>query len=179
MKYNHEYYKRNRKKLIADERARRLARRNRRIEEGEKLRQVYEGYKKNKHGQSICAHKREAYRCAQCGGGGMCSHGSRRYQCRVCSPLGWAKRVLRDLKSNSKARDYAPPVGTPERVLELEKDPTCVLCGEPLNIRPALHHDHETGELIGFSHHACNSAEGIVKRMSVSARDFFIRKVSL
>lgn len=167
--YNKRYYKKHRKRLIHEEHKRRVMRRQTREANGERLRKKYASKKYNKHGQSMCQHNREWYRCGQCSGGGICEHGGRRYQCRLCSPLGWAKRVLRDIKAHSKIQEYAQPKATAEQVLKFYENRLCILCGGELDwisSRPTLHHSHETGEVMGFTHNACNVVEGIFRRMS-------------
>jgi len=61
------------------------------------------------------------------------------------------------------------------------KSDECVMCGTELiwtdKRRPHLHHDHETGEVKGFSHPLCNQAEGMLSKMTIIERKTFIREV--
>jgi hypothetical protein len=178
-RYNRRYYKKNRIRMIREERQRRQQKSLSRINNGERLRKLYNTEKKNKHGHSVCEHNIEIYRCVPCGGGGMCEHKVRRYSCRFCSPLGWAKRVLRDLENNANQQGYAAPKTTPQEILDLRnKAKICALCEALLgNEKPVLHHNHTTGTVIGFSHNRCNSIEGFFENMQPVARKTLVRKL--
>ena len=71
------------------------------------------------------------------------------------------------MKTNSvnvaKRGNYKPIENTPHSVIrELMNKDVCVLCGKKLtwafglSKTPHLHHDHETGKIIGFTHPVCN-----------------------
>ncbi len=178
--YNQKYYQTHRKKLIREEKNRRQRRRAARITRGERLRLVYKTTKKNKYGQSICKHDKECYRCKKCGGGGVCEHKERRYMCLFCSPVGWAKRVLRDQRRQAREGGYTAPKITPEKLAELRKEAKiCVLCEQTLEkVSPLLHHNHTSGIVVGFTHRGCNTAEGLIEKLSSRAKRIFIRNLS-
>ncbi len=177
-KYNQGYYKKNRKKLIRKEKIRRVHKRKTREQAGERLRKVYKTEKKNRHGQSVCRHDREWSRCKECKGGSICEHAARRAVCLVCNPLGWAKRVLRDLQKHAIEKGYKAPILSSEELVRLyQESRICVLCEEPLEAKPSLHHNHETGKVIGFSHTRCNSIEGFLSKLSLLARERFLKNV--
>lgn len=177
-KYNQRYYKKNRKKMIQEERLRRVQRRKIREEKGERLRQGYKTAAKNKHGHSICEHSIEQYRCKQCFGGGVCEHLIRRTNCQFCNPLSWAKRILRDQQKHAANKNHKSPIITPEELVILrQKSEICVLCEEFLIEKPVLHHNHQTGEVIGFAHGLCNSIEGFLSKLSETARARFLKNV--
>jgi hypothetical protein len=144
-----------------------------------RTRTIYKTKLKNKHGQSICKHNRECYRCTDCVGGGVCEHRRRRYQCRFCSPVGWAKRVLRDQRRHAAKEGYKPSLATPEEVINLRsKNKFCVLCERLLTEEsPTLHHNHKTGHAVGFAHRRCNTAEGLIAGLSPKYRKIYIRNV--
>jgi hypothetical protein len=82
------------------------------------------------------------------------SPGMRVFQCRV-------SRIL--VCSQQHGGKYVPiPRGTPHLVIrKMMEDPNCVLCGKPLKWfgveeTPHLHHDHDTGQIYGFTHARCN-----------------------
>jgi hypothetical protein len=65
----------------------------------------------------------------------------------------------------SVAMGYAPPIITPEELVQLRQETqVCALCPESLDWSgekpPCLHHNHETGKVIGFVHPRCNIIEG-------------------
>jgi hypothetical protein len=140
---------------------------------------VYKSKRKNKHGQSMCKHNKECYRCKKCKGGSICGHNERRYICRFCSPLGWAKRILRDHKLDAIAGGYLQPKISPQEIVDLRSRASqCVLCEQPLvDGPPVLHHNHSTGIVIGFAHRRCNTVEGFIENLSREARVAFIKNV--
>jgi hypothetical protein len=80
---------------------------------------------------------------------------------------GWACRVtavLGGIRKQSERDGYKPiDLNTPHSVIrKMMQEKNCALCGEPLKWElgrgktPHLHHDHDTGQPIGFSHHRCN-----------------------
>lgn len=146
---------------------------------GMRTRKIYDSTKKNKHGHSLCKHDKECFRCKECKGGGICGHKERRYVCFICSPLGWAKKVLRDLKRNAIAGGYTPPVISPEGIVALRRRASdCILCEQPLANEPmVLHHDHFTGEVIGGAHRRCNTMEGFLEKLNPRARKIFVTNV--
>src|SRR5271156_3516059 len=79
----------------------------------------------------------------------------------------WSCRVLSILNSSQKlARDfgYAPidPNTSHSVIRKLMEEPNCERCQQPLSWElgagktPHLHHDHESGEIFGFTHPRCN-----------------------
>ena len=69
-------------------------------------------------------------------------------------PLSFGRRYLYDMKYNHRC-DYA----TLERTY-LDSFGLCILCEKQLDFKdgrpPDLHHDHEDGEICGFTCHGCN-----------------------
>lgn len=177
--YNRAYYKKNCKRLIQREKFRRQQRRAARINNGERLRQVYKTDKKNRHGHSLCGHGIEQSRCKKCKGGSICEHNKRRSSCWFCSPVGWAKRVLRDLRHNAVEMGYVEPMISPEQLVVLKNETIdCVLCEQPLLKEvPRLHHNHRTGAVAGFTHNRCNTIEGLIEKLEPRVRRVLIRNV--
>jgi hypothetical protein len=79
----------------------------------------------------------------------------------------WSCRVsnlLANQRNSAEERGYrGADADIPHSVIrKMMREKNCVLCGEPLVWKlkigqtPHLHHDHETGEQIGFSHSKCN-----------------------
>lgn len=82
----------------------------------------------------------------------------RAWICRVSGLLNVQRQHAK--KHGHRAAD----ANTPHSVIrEMMRAKNCILCGEPLVWKlkigqtPHLHHDHETGEQIGFSHFKCNT----------------------
>ena len=82
------------------------------------------------------------------------------FSCRV-------SRILNGSRQIAKRDGYKPiPDTTPHLIIrKMMEEPDCALCGEsmalawaiPLGCRaPHLHHNHETGEPLGFTHPVCN-----------------------
>lgn len=122
---------------------------------------------------SICPHKRSRYDCRKCGGTSLCAHDKRRHSCWECSPLTRIQGLLSASKSSAKTRGYKPPHITAQEYLNLlRSSKVCAACGEPLNAdsrRPHLHHNHDTGEVLGFVHSFCNNAEGYLRKIRPKA----------
>jgi hypothetical protein len=80
-----------------------------------------------------------------------------RFICRV-------SQILNNSQGASKRDGYQPiPLDTPHSIVrKMMAEPNCERCGEPLSWEfglgktPHLHHDHETGEPLGFTHPVCN-----------------------
>lgn len=119
------------------------------------------------------------------------------HRCRKCcnsyarfrinrNPLAWAKRRLAVATDGARKFGYHPPTITPETLVQLiEESKTCYFCSQPLDWesneksrRPHLHHDHVTGNVLGFSHPHCNVIEGWISRMSVAARTSLLKYFS-
>jgi hypothetical protein len=83
------------------------------------------------------------------------NHRTRSWVCRI---LG----ILRSAQYESRRRGYKPIISTHAEIRELMKSNKCWLCGNRLTWNlgrgqtPHLHHDHETGEIHGFTHPRCN-----------------------
>jgi hypothetical protein len=81
----------------------------------------------------------------------------KRFHCRV------ATAIIRS-QYDGRKRGYASiPISTPHSVIrKMMEQPNCELCGESLvwefglGKTPHLHHNHETGEVYGFTHSSCN-----------------------
>jgi hypothetical protein len=80
----------------------------------------------------------------------------------------WRCRVSVIIKSSEVSAthgDYQPiKINTPHSLIREEMDKNiCYVCEKPLlwrfgvGVTPHLHHDHETGEIYGFSHIVCNT----------------------
>jgi hypothetical protein len=75
-----------------------------------------------------------------------------------------ASNIIRNSQQLAKIRNYNPiDPNTPHSVIRaFMDDPLCERCKQPLNWEfkrgktPHLHHDHETGEIYGFTHSQCN-----------------------
>jgi Recombination endonuclease VII len=132
-----------------------------------------------------CEHNKFKWNCDECGGQKRCElHGRVARTCRICHPEWWAVRILSRQKRDARAGNYTPAKATPKQLLELLRNtPNCCGCGAPLDYRasgfeaPCLHHDHTTGEVIGFAHRECNALEGQLKklgeRLPVFLKNFF------
>jgi len=83
--------------------------------------------------------------------------GEGKYYCRV-------SRIIHCSEFASKRKHIVPiSKSTPHRIIrKMMASKVCVLCEKPLRWTigagqtPHLHHDHETGEILGFAHHRCN-----------------------
>jgi hypothetical protein len=122
---------------------------------------------------------------------------SSNWGCRPCNvqllrevrntPIGWARTILWQAKANAKKYGIARPNITVEDFIELAQTTThCSACGHQLpaltyrkkkcSERRQLHHNHETGEVIGFVHNHCNMAEGYLSRIpSVEGKRQFMK----
>lgn len=81
---------------------------------------------------------------------------------------GWGCRITYILMSSrlnaKQSGGYAfIPSDTPHSVIrKMMEDPNCERCGQSLKWEfgrgktPHLHHDHDTGEIYGFTHSVCN-----------------------
>jgi Recombination endonuclease VII len=119
-------------------------------------------------GVGICEHARVRSTCKECGGASVCHHGRRRNQCFVCDPQHWAKSCIQSSTGRALKLGYAPPAITPDEAVALaQRSKQCALCGSDLDWQasryPSLHHNHETGKVIGFVDHRCNNLEGLGK----------------
>ena len=119
------------------------------------------------HPHQLCVHKR-ANHCRICHPHQFCIHGKRR--CQICSSVDWAKMKIDQSKRRAKKAGYAPINIDIESVIKLMKEAqVCVGCEQPLDWqaarKPCLHHNHETGEVIGFVHNKCNWLEGLINRL--------------
>lgn len=136
-------------------------------------------------GKGICKHGRTRQNCAPCGGASVCvTHKRQGRSCRECFPLAWAKRKLSAIARGCRQGGYLKPQITAKEILKLiEEKPFCCGCGDKLNYdlrgfeAPCLHHNHSTGEVIGFAHRECNSLEGQLSklgtRLSTFLKNFF------
>jgi hypothetical protein len=80
---------------------------------------------------------------------------------------GWYCRVLKivgSIRVSATLKGYKPiDMATPHSLIrQMMQRKDCVLCGELLEWKfgpgktPHLHHNHNTGEIYGFSHPRCN-----------------------
>lgn len=130
-------------------------------------------------GKGVCVHNKLRVICKECGGSALCEHDKQRRGCQECNPLGWAKAYLLVSKGMARRRSYLPPKITPEELLVLISiSRFCVGCGGVLsweNRGPHLHHNHHTGEVLGFCHPTCNQAEGMLSNLSILERITFLK----
>lgn len=122
-------------------------------------------YCKECEGSQVCIHKRIRAQCKECIGSQVCTHGRIKLFCWLCDPTGYAKHLLRCAASEAKTQVHAPIDATPEQIVALRQNAnSCALCCKPLawdfQKPPSLHHNHETGKVIGFVHGKCNAIEG-------------------
>lgn len=79
------------------------------------------------------------------------------FGCRVSA-------ILNASAASARKRGYRPiPLSISHAIIrKMMEEPNCERCGEPLKWEfgigktPHLHHNHETGEPIGFTHPVCN-----------------------
>lgn len=119
------------------------------------------------HPHQLCIHKK-ANHCRICHPHHFCKHGKRR--CRICTPLDWAKMRIDSGKRVAKKDGYLPANIDAISMVELMKKSTiCIGCEELLNWeaerKPCLHHNHATGDVVGFVHSRCNWLEGVINRL--------------
>ena len=120
-----------------------------------------------------CPHGKFKWNCDDCGGLKRCEkHGRDARTCRICFPKSWAQRILSRHRQDARKGGYLAPKITPKELLELlNKSLNCCGCGTLLNYKtvgfdaPCLHHNHDTGEVVGFSHRECNSLEGQLQKL--------------
>lgn len=136
--------------------------------------------RKNNPEKVRCPHGRYKWNCDDCGGLKRCEkHGRVARTCRICFPKHWAQRILSSHRQNARKGKYAATQITPAKLLKILKtSPSCCGCGAPLNYEavgfeaPCLHHDHNTGEVVGFAHRECNSLEGQLKKLGTRLPTF-------
>lgn len=122
-------------------------------------------------GSQICIHKIQFSTCALCGGGSVCVHRRQVSSCRSCNLLAWARRLLTQSKSQAKKFGYAAPKITAAQIVILvQTSERCRGCEESLEWKngeaPCLHHNHETGQVVGFVHRGCNRIEGFFQKLN-------------
>jgi hypothetical protein len=133
---------------------------------------------------SICEHKKQRYTCRICGRNAVCNHGRSRRACRECFPRSWAVRVLSKTATDARRKGYATVKISPEELLSfIDNSPLCCGCEGFLDYKtkgfyaPCLHHNHKTGEFIGFAHRECNALEGQLQklgsRLPIFIKNFF------
>lgn len=132
-----------------------------------------------------CEHSKFKWNCELCGGLKRCErHGRVARTCRICFPRLWAQRILSRHRQDARKGGYAPTKISVENLLKLlAESPNCCGCGEPLNYAgvgfkaPCLHHNHDSGDAVGFCHRECNSLEGQLRkledRLPVFLKNFF------
>jgi hypothetical protein len=90
----------------------------------------------------------------------------------MCTPVDLAKLKIDGSKRIAKRGGYAPvKIGVASLIKLMQDSHICVGCKEPLNWdegedgrMPCLHHNHKTGEVIGFAHNRCNWLEGMINK---------------
>jgi hypothetical protein len=107
---------------------------------------------------------------------------SRKFRCRVSAILSSSACAAK----NNKYR--AIPRKTPHALIRaLMQRPNCVICGKLLHWKfglgktPPLHHNHETGQPLGFAHIGCNvGAESLeIARLNRLVRDLTAENLRL
>jgi len=126
-----------------------------------------------------CLHKLQKGHCRICRPDNYCAHSKHRSHCRLCHPLGWAKGCLSVFRGDAKRHGYKAPNIPPEQfVARMKQTKRCTACNGRLNWlkkpHPHLHHNHETGEVIGFCHPVCNQAEGMLAKLTHQERINFL-----
>jgi hypothetical protein len=90
--------------------------------------------------------------------------------------LRWAYQLLKTARFDAKRRAHEPPNITIEDLVFIRSISThCAGCGKSLGDKVLLHHNHETGDVIGFVHPLCNAVEGQLASLSREARARLIR----
>jgi hypothetical protein len=94
---------------------------------------------------------------------------------------GWATKTLLRIKSQSERGGYAAPKISVEDLVDLRsRSQYCVLTDRLLvwsgKRLPSLHHNHDTGEVIGFVCSIANRIEGMLSRFSKRERAIFFRR---
>jgi len=92
---------------------------------------------------------------------------------------GWAIILLRSLKYHSQMGGYAAPKISIAGLVRLRKySRRCALTGRPLDWSqsplPHLHHDHKTGEVIGFVCRLANVIDGMLAKLTPQERKTFL-----
>lgn len=110
----------------------------------------------------------ETYHAFSCGCAGMLPKRKTSNQLVIWSGSGFMCRISMILSNSLKTSargNYAPISSkTPHPgIRRLMRNPVCVRCNGPLKwdcfsraTTPHLHHNHETGEIYGFTHPHCN-----------------------
>lgn len=91
------------------------------------------------------------------------------FRCRI-------REILQRSTRHAERLGYKPiNPDTPHTIIREMMQENCVLCGERLKWEfgpgktPHLHHDHDTGEAVGFTHNRCNpnALENRVKKLAI------------
>ena len=97
-----------------------------------------------------------------------------------------ARLPIYSSKHNAKKRGYKPiDPFTPHSLIRKMMEENCVLCGEALvwtfgrMKTPHLHHNHETGKVIGFAHPKCNLFELQQRVLELRAENVALRQQML
>jgi len=90
--------------------------------------------------------------------------------------------ILAQDQVRAKKRGYAPMrQDVPHSQIRRMMEELCVHCGEPLDWErlgvgktPHLDHDHETGEVNGFSHSSCNprALKNMIEKLKADCAQF-------
>lgn len=86
--------------------------------------------------------------------------------------MNWAYQTLRVARRDAAKNGWVAPSITAEALLGLMRlSENCVACGKPLDwntqdkgVFPSLHHNHDTGEVLGYTHNICNRLEGSLRK---------------
>lgn len=99
------------------------------------------------------------------------------FACRAGALLSTSKHVAR--RNGYKPINQMTPHSAIRRAMDSD---VCVLCGATLQWKfglgktPHLHHDHETGELIGFAHPTCNMPEAKTRMKQLLQENIKLRR---
>lgn len=139
----------------------------------------------------VGASDQSAYRCKN---KGYTRHGT--WRCAICVRKkikqrqrgrgsdglhGWAKILLRSLNYHALKGDYIAPRISISQLVNLRINSSkCALTGRPLNWAkvplPHLHHNHRTGEVVGFVCSEANKTEGMLSKFTKEERRTLIRR---
>lgn len=95
--------------------------------------------------------------------------------------IGWATILLRSLRYHAETGKYTAPHVSVQQLVELRlRSSKCALTDKPLDWEatrlPHLHHNHETGEVIGFVCEHANKAEGMLSKLTRRERQSLIHR---
>lgn len=122
--------------------------------------------------------RRGTWRCAICIRKQIKNH---QRGCGSDGLRGWAKILLRSLNYHAVKGDYVPPRISVSQLVNLRMNSSkCALTGRSLDWAsvplPHLHHNHQTGEVVGFTCSDANKAEGMLSKFTKEESQALIRR---